>query len=126
MNRIDVLEYIQKHGAEFGVEHPIIQHLPRETDALSKVSDPENWNCYPENVIRLYLVEYQEFGQDKREWMIGIGDFTHPTICTQVFKDLDQACAFIYLRPELLSKQWLSDRGFYFLDPPIGRPIRIA
>jgi len=126
MNKIDILEYIQKYEAEFEVGQTIIEYLPGATNALSKVVDAENWNCYPGSVIRLYLAEYQEFGQQKREWMIGIGDFEHPTVCTKLFRDLDQACAFIYLRPEFLSKQWLMEQDFYFLDPPINRPVRIG
>ena len=126
MNRIDIFEYIQKHEAEFGVGHPIIQYLPNETNALSLINDPENWKCYPGNVIRLYLSEYQEEGQQKREWMIGVGDFEHPTICTKFFMGLEPACAFMYLRPEILSKQWLREQDFYFLDPPINRPVRIG
>ncbi len=44
MNRIDILEYIQKYEAEFEVGHPIIQYLPNETNALSLINDPEDWN----------------------------------------------------------------------------------
>jgi hypothetical protein len=57
-DRIDVREYLAKHRAtsEFNDESPFSK-LPLPNDAISKVADPQNWTCFPELIVRIYLTK---------------------------------------------------------------------
>jgi putative transposase len=88
MAKLNIHEYLAKYKAEFP-DNKVYYELPMPTDAISVVSDPENWQCYPENVVRIYLTRYKA----EKEWhLIGVGDFKHPTVCTNVYESLDEAC----------------------------------
>ena len=113
-SRINTTEYIEKYSAEFGVEHSLASGLPCSHNALSEVSDPENWQCYPGGVVRLWLHTYQE--TEATIWVLGVGDLQRPTICTLTFETLDLACCFICDRPSQISFQWLEEKSFYFLE----------
>src|SRR5689334_5288640 len=114
MPKLKIQEYIAKYKAEFP-DGKINRELPASTDSISVVSDPLNWHCYPENVVRIYLSNY---GQEV--WVVGVGDYQRPTICNLVFEELDEACNFIANRPDEISKQWLVENGFNFLETPIS------
>ncbi|MBC1218352.1 hypothetical protein GNE08_29740 (plasmid) [Trichormus variabilis ARAD] len=57
MVKLKTQEYIAKYSAEFP-DGRINRELPFPTDTISVVSDPKNWHCYPENVVRIYLSNY--------------------------------------------------------------------
>ncbi|WP_190945518.1 hypothetical protein [Nostoc flagelliforme] len=118
MSRLNIHEYLARHQAEFP-NSKIHHELPMPTNSISVVSDPENWHCYPQNVVRIYLTNYDE------NHLIGIGDFKHPTICTKLFSSLDDACSFIANHPSEISREWLDQNGFDFLDTPVSKPYRI-
>lgn len=90
IERLDITKYRTKHQKQFP-EGETNQRLPMPTDAISMVSDPENWNCYcyPENIVRIYLARI------KNKLIIGIGDRQNPTICNKSFESLNETCAFI-------------------------------
>lgn len=115
MPRINIQAYLLKQSSEFPDEGPFSK-LPLPTDALSIVEDPENWICFPENIVRIYLVNYENVK------VIGVGDYEHPTVCSKVFESLDDACAWIAHRPQRLSQQYLEAEEFEF--NPV-KPIRI-
>jgi hypothetical protein len=50
MSRLNIHEYLAKHKAEFPGSK-IHHELPMPTNAISIVSDPENWHCYPQDVV---------------------------------------------------------------------------
>ncbi|MCC5640278.1 hypothetical protein LC593_31485 [Nostoc sp. CHAB 5844] len=120
MGKLKIREYIAKYSAEFP-DGRINRELPAPTDTISVVSDPKNWHCYPENVVRIYLSSYGE-----EVWVVGVGDYQHPTICNLVFEELDDACSFLANRPDEISKQWLVENGFDFLETPVSKAQRIG
>ncbi|MDZ8052514.1 MAG: hypothetical protein RMX63_13735 [Aulosira sp. ZfuCHP01] len=120
MVKLKTQEYIAKYSAEFP-DGRINRELPFPTDTISVVSDPKNWHCYPENVVRIYLSNY-----DQQVWVVGVGDYQHPTICNRVFEELDDACSFIVNLPDAISKKWLVESGFDFLEPPVSKAKRIG
>ncbi|MBD2560702.1 MULTISPECIES: hypothetical protein [Nostoc] len=122
MTKLKIQEYIAKHKGEFP-DGKIHHELPMPTDAISVVSDPQNWHCYPDNVVRIFLSSYKEDGEE--QYLVGVGDYKHPTICTNVYSSLDDVCSFIANRPEQISKEYLEICGFYFLEIPISRAYRI-
>lgn len=116
IQRLDIREYLAKHTSEFPDEEPFAK-LPLPTGAISKVADPQNWTCFPESIVRIYFVSYENV------WVIGIGDYEHSTVCTKVFATLETACAWMVHRPQLLSRARLEEEGFEFASI---KPIRIA
>lgn len=118
MKHLNSLEYLKKYTStsEFLNEGPFAK-LPLPTDAISKVADPQNWTCFPEDIVRIYLTQYDSIH------IVGIGDYKYPTVCTKVFETLDEACDWLAHRPQSLSRIELEQNGFEF--EPI-KPIRIA
>jgi hypothetical protein len=121
MAKLNIHEYLAKYKAEFP-DNKVYYELPMPTDAISVVSDPGNWQCYPENVVRIYLTRYKE---EKEYHLIGVGDFKHPTVCTNVYESLDEACSLIANRPDEISIEWLLQNGFCFLESPLSKPFKI-
>ena len=123
-HHLNIAKYIAKYRSEFELGNDISYNLPSPTNALSTVTDSENWNCYPEDVIRLYLTK-APWGDNLSEerWLVGFGDYGYPTICTKYYDSLDDACAFIHTRPEPISKAWLEKAGFEF--SPISKPFHV-
>ncbi|MCC5640782.1 hypothetical protein LC593_34135 [Nostoc sp. CHAB 5844] len=121
-NRLNIQEYLAKHKAEFPGSK-IHHELPMPTDAISVVFDSHNWTCFPENVVRIYLTKFALDDYDRH--IIGVGDFKHPTVCTKLFESLDDACIFISSRPDKISREWLEQNGFEFLDTPLSKPYRV-
>lgn len=113
MKHLNSLEYLKKYTStsEFPNEEPLAK-LPLPTDALSKVADPLNWTCFPEDIVRIYLTQYDSV------YIVGIGDYEYPTVCTKVFETLDEACFWLAHRPQFLSRTELEQNGFEF------KPIR--
>lgn len=122
MPKLNIQEYLAKHQLEFPGDK-VISNLPLRTDAISVVSDPENWNCYPDNVVRIWLSSFIHLGNCIIT--VGIGDFANPTLCSKNFDSLDDACSFIANRPDEISKKWLRKQGFRFLRKPPSKAVRI-
>lgn len=111
MERLDTASYLAKHrsSGEFPDEGPF-SRLPLPSDAISRVIDPSEWICFPEQIVRIYLssIEYIH--------IIGVGDYRYPTVYTKAFTSLDAACFWIANRPEPLSRAWLEQQGFDFIN----------